>query len=51
MYCKHVYEEMDSSICPLCGMPTHKMDWKKQWQLHEEWIASGKATLQGWWSI
>jgi hypothetical protein len=50
-FCKHVYEEMEEEICPICGGYTHKTDWEFQHQLHREWIASGKATLQGWWSI
>lgn len=49
--CEHVYRNMGADTCPLCGKPTHETNWKEQWQLHEEWIASGKATAQGWWSI
>lgn len=51
MYCQHVYQEMDSEICPLCGGDTHKTDWKLQARLHKQWIESGKATFGGWWSI
>jgi hypothetical protein len=50
-YCRHVYEYTGKDICPDCGGYTHEIDWKAQWQLHVEWIASGKAELQGWWSI
>jgi len=50
-FCKHVYQEMEEEICPICGGYTHKLDWAYQAELHREWIASGKATLQGWWSI
>lgn len=49
--CRHVYEEVESDICPDCGRDTHRTDWAKQHELHREWIASGKATAQGWWSI
>lgn len=50
-YCKHVYEESEYEICPRCGKDTHKTDWALQAKLHKEWIDSGKATAQGWWSI
>jgi RNA polymerase subunit RPABC4/transcription elongation factor Spt4 len=49
--CEHVYKEMGTDICPLCGKDTHKVNWEAQHELHREWIASGKATPQGWWSI
>jgi hypothetical protein len=49
--CPHVYEETDTDICNLCGKPTHRIDWSIAQKLHKEWIASGKATAQGWWSI
>ena len=48
---RDLYEEMKEEICPICGGYTHKLDWAYQAELHREWIASGKATLQGWWSI
>lgn len=51
MYCSHVYEETETDICEKCGGNTHKTDWAFQHKLHKEWIESGKATLQGWWSI
>jgi rRNA maturation endonuclease Nob1 len=51
MHCEHVYKEMDTDVCPLCGMPTHRVDWKKAAELHKEWIDSGKAVTQGWSSI
>jgi hypothetical protein len=51
MMCKHVYEYVNQDTCPYCGKDTHETDWEYQWSLHKEWIASGKATLQGWWSI
>ena len=50
-FCSHVYVEVESDPCSMCGQPSHKTDWKEQWRLHEEWIASGKAVAQGWWSI
>lgn len=51
LFCNHVYVEMDEDICNLCGDLTRRTDWKKQEELHKEWIASGKATYGGWWSI
>lgn len=51
MYCEHVYKEMDTDLCPKCGLPTHRINWKEVARLHKDWISSGKATAQGWWSI
>ena len=49
--CEHVYKNMHTDICPLCGEKTREIDWSTQHQLHKEWIASGKSVAQGWWSI
>jgi rRNA maturation endonuclease Nob1 len=49
--CEHVYKEMGVDICPLCGLTTHRVDWKEQARVHREWIASGKARYLGWFSI
>lgn len=49
-YCKHVYEDLPTP-CPECGGETHQTDWKLIANQHREWISSGKAVLQGWWSI
>ena len=49
--CVHVYRNTGERVCPYCGNPTHETDWKFQAELHRKWIASGKATSQGWWSI
>lgn len=51
IYCEHVYKYMGENPCPKCGGETHETNWKHQWELHKEWIASGKAVAQGWWSI
>ena len=51
LICRHVYQNMNADICPLCGKDTHETNWKEQHKLHKEWIESGKATAQGWWSI
>jgi hypothetical protein len=50
-HCKHVYEDVGAPVCPLCGKYTHEADWKFQAELHKDWIASGKASFQGWTSI
>jgi len=49
--CEHVYKDVGADICPKCGKYTHRTNWKEQHLLHEDWISSGKATTQGWWSI
>ena len=49
--CEHVYKDIGEDLCPKCGKDTHRINWKEQQRLHEDWIASGKATTQGWWSI
>ena len=51
MHCQHIYQEINFQICPDCGRETHKTDWSYQHELHKDWIASGKAELQGWTSI
>ena len=51
LICEHVYRNMGADVCPLCGKDTHETDWQEQHKLHREWIASGKAVAQGWWSI
>lgn len=35
----------------MCGKETRNIDWVAEARRHKEWIASGKATSQGWWSI
>jgi hypothetical protein len=50
-YCEHVYKNMNQNPCPKCGGDTHETDWGFQAELHRQWIADGKATPQGWWSI
>lgn len=42
---------MKEDVCSLCGGYTHETNWPYQHELHREWIASGKAELQGWTSI
>lgn len=50
-HCEHVYRDMRTNPCPNCGKETHVTDWTEQHKLHKEWVASGKAVAQGWWSI
>lgn len=51
MFCHHVYSETGHDICPTCGNPTRETNWKLQEEQRKEWIDSGKAVAQGWWSI
>lgn len=51
IHCKHVYAEPLTDTCEYCGANTHKTDWEEQHALHKDWILSGKAVAQGWWSI
>lgn len=51
MYCEHVYKEVSINPCPICQKDSHTVNWEEQHKLHKEWIASGKAVAQGWWSI
>jgi hypothetical protein len=49
--CEHIYKIIGMFICPKCQQFTHEIDWQKLHEQHKEWIASGKAVAQGWWSI
>lgn len=49
--CDHIYQYTKEAVCPSCGEYTHTPDWKLQANMHKEWIISGKATYNGWWSI
>jgi len=51
MLCDHVYKDVGSDTCPHCDSNTHRINWEEQHALHREWVASGKAVAQGWWSI
>ena len=51
LICRHVYEITGFDICPYCNKPTHETNWAQVAKLHKEWIESGHATPQGWWSI
>ena len=50
-HCVHVYRDVRKNPCPHCGAETREIDWSIQHALHKEWVASGKAVSQGWWSI
>lgn len=60
-YCKHVYEYVDSDICPYCGKNTCEPNRELDSKLFKEYYASGKhlqwkcpvegGTIRGWWSI
>ena len=51
-HCEHVYRNVKSNPCELCGKETHAIDWEYQNLLHKEWKkANPDAKYQGWWSI
>lgn len=50
-YCEHVYRHMGTAECSVCGAPTNEINWVQIHEQHRDWIASGKAQPQGWWSI
>ena len=50
--CEHVYKNMGSKICPLCGKDTHEVDWEKVNRLHAQWLLENpNAGGTVWWSI
>lgn len=51
MSCFHIYEYVGQELCPQCGKTTHEIDWAKENAAHDEFIESGQAVAQGWWSI
>ena len=60
-HCRHVYEYVNSKICPDCGRDTHELDIELNKKLFKEYYESGKhldwkcpvdgGTIRGWWSI
>ena len=52
-FCRHVYEDVKTDICTMCGKPTHKTDWEliaKQRREHRE--KHGLFyNVREWWSI
>lgn len=50
-HCEHVYRDVRKNPCPICGGDSHITDFELIHKQHKEWIASGKAIAQGWWSI
>jgi hypothetical protein len=52
IYCKHVYETLNSSLCRYCGLPTNEVDWAHQNSLKEQWHKDNpNAEYEGWMSI
>jgi predicted Fe-S protein YdhL (DUF1289 family) len=50
--CIHIYQNVDSDICPYCGRDTHEVDYNKQRELKEKWkLENPDAKYGGWWSI
>ena len=59
--CIHVYQYVDSEVCPYCGRYTHEPDRDLDRKLFKEYYESDKpkkyicptegGTIRGWWSI
>jgi hypothetical protein len=60
-HCRHVYEYVNSPICPDCGKDTHEPDIALHLKLFKEYYESDEpkkytcpvegGTIRGWWSI
>lgn len=61
IFCVHVYQYVNSAICPHCGNDTHEPDKELDRFLFQEYYKNGKhlefvcpidgGTIRGWWSI
>lgn len=50
--CEHVYKLTGVDPCPLCGKPTHEINWRQVNDAHKQYkIDNPNATSDGWWSI
>jgi hypothetical protein len=50
--CEHVYKNLGPGPCPMCGLESHTMDWKKQNKMMKQWhIDNPDAEYVGWMSI
>jgi len=59
--CIHVYEYVNSEVCPHCGRYTHEVDRELHYKLFKQYYDEGKhlaykcpiegGTIRGWWSI
>ena len=50
--CEHVYKLTGVNPCPLCGKPTHEINWRQINDEHKKWVEENpNAGSDGWWSI
>lgn len=51
--CRHIYEYVNSEICPYCGRDTHEPDFKAINKQNRQWLKDNPEAWRnvGWWSI
>jgi hypothetical protein len=51
--CPHVYQNMGTETCNLCGRPTHEINWEKENKIMKKWLKENPDAWKtvGWWSI
>lgn len=51
--CRHIYEYVNSAICPDCGSESHEIDWVKVNKMNKKWLKENPNAWKqvGWWSI
>lgn len=52
LICEHVFKNMGTEICNVCGECTHDLDWVRQNKLCVQWkVNNPDAEYIGWTSI
>lgn len=52
IHCQHVIKNLNTKLCPFCGLLTHEVDWVHQNQLKAQWhVDNPNAKYEGWMSI
>jgi hypothetical protein len=52
LICQHVYTNMGTELCNLCGNPSNDLDWNKQNKFMDQWKKDNpNAGYIGWTSI
>ena len=49
--CEHVYKLTGVDPCPLCGKPTHEINWRQMNDEHKKWVEENPNHEYVWWSI
>ena len=51
--CEHVYKLMGVNPCPICGKPTHEINWRQENKERKDWLKKNPDAWRevGWWSI